>query len=200
MARIPATTADSTGACAIRRQVTDRALEPPRRRAVAAAVVHSSMCRRVRYIRSRVRTMASTASQASIGTRSRLNNQRAACIASPGAAAHSDAPPNAPTSAPSAPVSTGVAEISTPTAVQATGEPGKRHQAPRKNSSMAGAYRLRRMLSRIFQRSRADSRLGTRVPSAAGTRLPSQGSNCQSPRIQRCWRQISPRYEAGASS
>ena len=53
----------------------------------------------------------------------------------------------------------------------------------------ASGSRLRRRLSKIFQRARALRRLRSSLPQAVGVHGSSQGSNCQSPRIQR-WRRL----------
>ena len=60
---------------------------------------------------------------------------------------------------------------------------------PNKNSAkVAGSTRLRRRLSRIFQRETREIGLGTRAPDSSGTRSVSHSTICQSPRSQRCFR------------
>ena len=61
------------------------------------------------------------------------------------------------------------------------------HPAASSRTSV-GACRLRRRLSRIFQRSRSPSGFGPRAPPASGTRRRTQAAICQSPRTQRCSR------------
>ncbi|MNF99288.1 hypothetical protein D3C84_821810 [compost metagenome] len=52
----------------------------------------------------------------------------------------------------------------------------------------APGSRLRRRLSKIFQRARALRRLGANPPCGFGAHGRAQYSTCQSPRIQRCRR------------
>ena len=56
--------------------------------------------------------------------------------------------------------------------------------------SKQGDIRLRLRLSNIFQRPTRVGRNFVRLPSNLGARNPSHGSNCQSPRIQRCCRLV----------
>ena len=72
-------------------------------------------------------------------------------------------------------------------AVQSQGEPGKTVQPRIKSTRAMAGTRLRRRLSRSFQRSRSGSGF-VRHRLAVGTRRPSQGKSCQSPRTQRCSR------------
>ena len=69
-------------------------------------------------------------------------------------------------------------------AVQMSGEPGITVQLATSNASEAGANKLRRKLSKIFQRSILLRSLAA-LPDARGTFGNSQGNNCQSPRTQR---------------
>ena len=66
--------------------------------------------------------------------------------------------------------------------------PGRIVQPATSNKTMAGASRLRRKLSRIFQREIAEMRLGRLSPRASRTVPRNQPAICQSPRVQRCWR------------
>src|SRR5262249_56623178 len=63
-----------------------------------------------------------------------------------------------------------------------------RNQPARRRAKVAAGTRLRRRLSKIFQRLNAESGLCAILPSPTGTRGLSQSMICQSPRIQRCWR------------
>src|ERR1700676_4841987 len=65
------------------------------------------------------------------------------------------------------------------------------------NSTKAGGTRLRRRLSRIFQRDNADSEFLMRPPNGLGVQGDAHIAICQSPRIQRCRRPASTWYRAG---
>ena len=71
--------------------------------------------------------------------------------------------------------------------VQNQREPGSTVQPATSSASSVGATRLRRRLSRIFQRPMSGSGLRLR-PRRDGTNGNSQNRICQSPRIQRCCR------------
>ena len=55
---------------------------------------------------------------------------------------------------------------------------------------MTGSTRLRRRLSRIFQREIVLMGFATSLPDSSGTRPKSHGAICQSPRTQRCFRRV----------
>ena len=80
-------------------------------------------------------------------------------------------------------------DAATPTtiAVQTQRRPGSTIHPAMSSASSAGATRLRRRLSRIFQRPIAVSGLRLR-PRRDGTNGNSQNRICQSPRTHRCWR------------
>ncbi len=59
------------------------------------------------------------------------------------------------------------------------------------SSSIATGTRLRRRLSKIFHRDKAEIGLRTRRPDRPRTRGSSHAAICQSPRIQRCRRAMS---------
>ena len=61
----------------------------------------------------------------------------------------------------------------------------RRHQASSKSVVAAAGTKLRRRLSKIFQRDSADRGLRSERPAKPGTRGKSQRRICQSPRIQR---------------
>src|SRR5204863_276446 len=63
---------------------------------------------------------------------------------------------------------------------------GVKNQPTRRRATIAGGTRLRRRLSKIFQRLKTESGLGSILPSPRGTQDLSQSMICQSPRIQRC--------------
>ena len=69
-------------------------------------------------------------------------------------------------------------------AVHAAGRPGHTVQPATRKASSAGGTRLRRRLSRIFQRLISGSRLRA-MPCASGTNGNNQSRICQSPRTQR---------------
>lgn len=64
------------------------------------------------------------------------------------------------------------------------------NQPNRNKRQVAGSTRLRRRLSRIFQRETSEMGLGTRAPDSSGTWLVSHSTICQSPRSQRCLRRL----------
>ena len=72
--------------------------------------------------------------------------------------------------------------------VQPTGVRSKAQPATNRSTS-AAATKLRRRLSNIFQRDKADKGLRSRRSPCRGTQGISQGNSCQSPRIQR-WRRL----------
>ena len=82
---------------------------------------------------------------------------------------------------------TGHATAARPIAVHAAGVPGRTVQPRRSTATVTGAIRLRRRLSRIFQRDTSGRRLRCR-PVGDGTKGKSHHRICQSPRTQRCWR------------
>src|SRR5919201_5036742 len=65
---------------------------------------------------------------------------------------------------------------------------GVRNQPAKRRPTVASGTRLRRRLSTIFHRLKAESGLGSTLPPPTGTRDFSQSIICQSPRIQRCCR------------
>ena len=73
-------------------------------------------------------------------------------------------------------------------AVQSAGDPGMNVQAPASSRTSAGGTRLRRRLSRIFQRAIAGRVLGIDRPLPSATSGQIHRAICQSPRTQRCWR------------
>src|SRR3982075_2252387 len=84
--------------------------------------------------------------------------------------------------------------------VQRSGEPGKTVHAARSHKNIDGATRLRRKLSRIFQREIIGSVLRTLRRFASGTVGKIKCKICQSPRVHRCCRLTYASYEAGYSS
>jgi hypothetical protein len=87
----------------------------------------------------------------------------------------------------SSPTSQGAAMLPNASRVQRSGDPGSSVQPATSSASCDSSTVLRRRLSSSFQRDSSGSGLGCR-PVADGTRGSSQGSSCQSPRIQRCLR------------
>jgi hypothetical protein len=83
--------------------------------------------------------------------------------------------------------------------VQPSGEPGSQVHAEASNATSPGATRLRRRLSKIFQRLMSGSRLRSR-PCRVGTTGSSHDRICQSPRTQRCWRRAWASTLEGKSS
>jgi hypothetical protein len=71
---------------------------------------------------------------------------------------------------------------------QRAGWPGTHVHTASSSATVAGGTRLRRRLSKIFQREMSGSRLRSRRPERVGTSGKSQRRICQSPRTQRCWR------------
>src|SRR6266403_1579819 len=71
-------------------------------------------------------------------------------------------------------------------AKRSTQAAGIQSQPARRRATVAGGTRLRRKLSKIFHRLKAESGLGSTLPAPTGTRGFSQSMICQSPRIQRC--------------
>ena len=72
--------------------------------------------------------------------------------------------------------------------VHSAGDPGRTVHAATSSTTSDGGIRLRRRLSRIFQREIAGSRLAHDAPLVSRHRGQSQRTICQSPRTQRCWR------------
>src|SRR6188472_3152022 len=62
---------------------------------------------------------------------------------------------------------------------------GVQNQPIRRRAMVAGGTRLRRRLSKIFQRLKTESGLGSILPPPTGTQDLSQSIICQSPRTQR---------------
>src|SRR5437763_4891746 len=62
---------------------------------------------------------------------------------------------------------------------------GVKYQPAKRRATVVGGTRLRRRLSKIFQRLKAESGLGSILPPPTGTQDLSQSMICQSPRIQR---------------
>ena len=77
--------------------------------------------------------------------------------------------------------------------------PGDRNQDTSSTTNIAIGTRLRRKLSKIFQRDKLEIGL-RRVFSRPRTHGSTHPAICQSPRIQRCRRAISPLYREGCSS
>src|SRR6267154_1183184 len=71
--------------------------------------------------------------------------------------------------------------------VQYNALPGNSSQPQSSITNVAVSVRLRRRLSKIFQREMMDSGLGTILPKKLGTFGSSQNTICQSPRTQRCF-------------
>ena len=94
------------------------------------------------------------------------------------------------------PRNAGETRTPTTTRVQSRGEGRVSHPASNSSSSATGT-RLRRRLSAIFHSDSAESGFRCRRPSPTGTQGNSQLAICQSPRIQRWWRETSARYDAG---
>jgi hypothetical protein len=63
--------------------------------------------------------------------------------------------------------------------------PGRRLQAVNRSATVAGGTRLRRRLSKIFQREMRGRRLRCQAPPRVGTNGNSHRRICQSPRTQR---------------
>ena len=96
-----------------------------------------------------------------------------------------------------------------PSAVQNPARPGNTVQPSTNSATRAAGIRLRRKLSKTFQRSTSERTLRRRSTwpepggvsgGAAGVVRNSHGSNCQSPRTQRCSRLANELYRAGKSS
>ena len=68
---------------------------------------------------------------------------------------------------------------------------GETNQETSSTSSIATGARLRRRLSKIFHRDKAEIGLRTRRPDRPRTHGSSHAAICQSPRIQRCRRATS---------
>ena len=63
-------------------------------------------------------------------------------------------------------------------------------QPNKSNAKVAGSTRLRRRLSKIFQRETSEIGFRTFTPASSGTRSVSHSTICQSPRSQRCLRRL----------
>src|SRR5215211_4006653 len=83
---------------------------------------------------------------------------------------------------------------------EAAARAGERNQETSSNTSIATGVRLRRRLSKIFHRDKAEIGLRAYRPDRLRTQGSSQAAICQSPRIQRCLRATSPAYREGCSS
>ena len=83
-------------------------------------------------------------------------------------------------------------------AVQITGEANGSVHPAIKVRKAAGADSVRRRLSSIFQRLIGEIEARTRPPLVSRACPMIHGSNCQSPRAQRCWR--APRPHSADSS
>src|ERR1051326_8861641 len=84
--------------------------------------------------------------------------------------------------------------------LQSHAESGKIVQAATSHKNSEGASRLRRRLSKIFQRAISGRGLRTFCPLEFGTFGEHRGKIWQSPRVQRCRRFAKPSYEVGYSS
>src|SRR5687768_10433567 len=77
---------------------------------------------------------------------------------------------------------------------------GEKNQETSSRRSIATGIRLRRRLSKIFHRDKVEIGLWMYRPDRLRTQGSSQAAICQSPRIQRCRRAMSPAYRDGCSS
>ena len=137
--------------------------------------------------------MASSASKASKGKKTNASAQRARSIHN-GRSRSNEGAAGQPTRNPSAmPAKIEAPGVRTPIPVQKSAGPGSHIHPAIRSARIDGASRLRRRLSRIFQRLSVEKSLGIVLPFSAGTRGMSQGKSCQSPRIQRCWRSVEAR-------
>ena len=160
----------------ILRQVT-LAFSFPERRAAWALVVQPSIPRCVIASLTIVLNTASAAICASYGKNARASSHRNRLFFREASVCRMGWLFIRLRSAVQKPVKTGTARTSTLATVQVPGLPGRKSQPATINNSKAGATRLLRRLSRIFQRLIVDS-LGEN----------NHGRSCQSPRVQRCSR------------
>jgi hypothetical protein len=163
-------------------------MPPPRLRSTSLEGFHCSRCRRVTSKRQSVRRIASTLKKASYGRQATLTTARwscrrldrptcTRCVSSGMSTGQANTSRNAGSS-------TGSAHRLSSQAVQASGA-GENSQPSTSNATVAAGTRLRRRLSSSLPRESQDNGLRSNPPSRRGTHGSSQGSNCQSPRIQR---------------
>ena len=185
-----ATSTADRGAEARRRNVAGALPSVPRSTALEG--VHSSRRRRETYWRQSVRPIASSASTASNGRHARPNSacpRRLPAVRSAKTRCwRHDAAGALRAAASSVSTSTGTKISSSRNAVHQRGS-GSTVQPSTNNANSAGATRLRRRLSKIFQRDSGVIGFASPPPPGRGTRNQSQRAICQSPRIQR-WRRF----------
>ena len=144
----------------------------------------------MKRMRTRVRAIASTSTRAR-SARKTIDSRT--CPAAAGTLSRQRFSPSSdrlrtlPSSVPITSCNSGSAGTASAASVQSQGEPGRTVQPRASSKTRAGGTRLRRRLSRIFQRSMVGKGFGA-CPPAVGTRRPIQGRICQSPRTQRCSR------------
>ena len=182
-------TASSSATSAARRHREERATRSSRARAsargdrapspnaVCAADVHWSRCLRVIVIRTTTRTIASTTTTASCARNAIARAQRREVQRAPPAVVRG------------APGSSARGARRASRASRAAALPATRPARARGARSSSGLVRLRRRLSKIFQRSIGGER-ARHAPSRrpTGTLEKSHGRSCQSPRTHRCMR------------
>ena len=192
-------TAARPGAAHIDRNVPAMLASPLRSESLA--VFHSSNLRFVHPMRTHVRTVASTATQASYGRLTNTSIPRASGWPNAPSVARQCMLQGRSTGLRSHPViaSHRVGRNTTPArnASMIAAAPVDRAHEPSTTASIAGGTRLRRRLSKIFQRDKADIGLGPTCPERPLTDGSSQRAICQSPRIHRCLRPMSATYREG---
>ncbi len=166
---------------------------PKTRAAVAAAVSHSSRRRRVNTRRTSVRAMAWSIEAVVLARKTICSVTRAMSVfTSPQwtrETARFRRPRASHTAASALRSSSGISAAASATSVQIHAGAGSTVQASSSAASVAGAIRLRRRLSKSFQREMSGSRLRSSPP-RIGTTGKSHHSSCQSPRTQRCSRRV----------
>ena len=141
---------------------------------VCAAVVHSRRCLRVIPVRTSTRTIASTTTADSCARNAIASSHRPVCAARRRRSR-------------TMPGTTGATRSASTPTVHHTGEPGSHVQPDTSKTRAAGLVRLRRRLSKIFQRSILDSAFCVER-SRVGTCGNNHRTSCQSPRTHRCRR------------
>ena len=159
-------------------------------RATSLEVCHSSRCRWLAPMRHNVRTIASRLYCTSCGSHANASAMRTRCcqpVRMPARRCWPSCTSRGFCTRSSSAASKGGTSTMASTAM-VHDSAGVIHSQPTSNSTSKDAgTRLRRRLSRIFQRDSAVSALRRQPSCAVGAHGSSHGSSCQSPRIQR-WR------------
>ncbi len=191
--RAAATSARPATAAAGLAHIARAKVRGPRRapRAVLAAAVSHSRRRRRVTMRTRVTPMACAISAASLARKASCRAARARALSisppAPRRKTGHGCRRRGPASAVRSSGRTGKASAAATPAVHTAGFPGSTVQASARSAAVPGAARLRRRLSKIFQRAISGRRLRSSRPPRVATHGKSQSRICQSPRTQR-WR------------